>query len=105
VLHGCSSVPPDQVANLFSDGICKVNLWTALERDSSAKLLPEMARQAGLVAGGDCARRLQADGLLGPRAEVGGPAVLSHCTTAYRQQIVFESMRQTALNYLTQWYR
>ena len=38
VLHGCSSVTHDQIKNLFADGVCKVNIWTALERDSSPAL-------------------------------------------------------------------
>lgn len=35
VLHGTSSVPNDQVRKLYNDGVCKVNVWTALERDAT----------------------------------------------------------------------
>jgi fructose-bisphosphate aldolase class II len=84
VLHGASSVPPDQLASLYGDGICKVNLWTALERDSSALLLAEMARDAKLIAGKD--RRL------------------SHFTTLYRQEIVYNKMKSMVAEYLDMWY-
>ena len=39
VLHGCSSVTSDQIGDLFEDGICKVNIWTALERESAPPLI------------------------------------------------------------------
>ena len=39
VLHGTSSVSNEQVRKLFEDGVCKVNIWTALERDASPELL------------------------------------------------------------------
>jgi len=42
VLHGASSVGTDQITKLFDDGVCKVNIWTILERDSSTELFEQM---------------------------------------------------------------
>ena len=84
VLHGASSVPVERLASLFDDGICKVNLWTALERDSSAVLLDEMTANADKIAG--------------PSRS------LSHFTTHYRQGIVFEKMKAMVSEYLDMWY-
>jgi fructose-bisphosphate aldolase class II len=84
VLHGASSVPPERLASLFDDGICKVNLWTALERDASAVLLAEMAANAKKIAGKDRS--------------------ISHFTTLYRQDIVFQKMKSMVYAYLTMWY-
>ncbi len=105
VLHGCSSVPVDQVANLFSDGVSKVNIWTALERDSSPALLEQMVTHASKVAGPEVARRLASGGLLGPKAEVESRADLAWYTTCSRQQIVFEQMKRIVRTFLETWYR
>ena len=85
VLHGASSVPEAQLASLFDDGVCKVNLWTALERDSAAVLLDKMTRNADRIAG--------------PERD------LRYFTTLYRQDIVFDKMRAMVGGYLLMWYR
>jgi fructose/tagatose bisphosphate aldolase len=103
-LHGASSVAPSGLEHLFADGVAKVNLWTALERDSSAELLGELVAHAGAVAGPVVAARLRAEGLLGPRADLAGPASLERCTTAYRQQLVFRTMKRAILAHLRRWY-
>jgi fructose/tagatose bisphosphate aldolase len=100
VLHGASSLPPDAIRDLFADGVRKVNIWTALERDSSPVLLREMVTHAAKVAGRDEARRLCDEGLLGPSADTHSPASISHFTTRYRQQIIFERMKRIAIRYL-----
>lgn len=105
VLHGTSSVTAEQVRNLFQDGICKVNLWTALERDSAPALLEDMLVHASKIAGSDKARQWREAGLLGERAELNGRPALSHYTTTYRQQIVFEQMKRIVGEYLELWYR
>jgi fructose/tagatose bisphosphate aldolase len=105
VLHGASSVGAEQVAGLFADGVVKCNLWTALERDTSPALLSELVRRSGRAAGTATARRLQAEGLLGPASAVDEAAALAHCTTAARQEIVFTGMKAIATRYLEQWYR
>ena len=45
VLHGTSSVGEDQIGNLYSDGIAKVNIWTTLERDTTPVLFENMIRK------------------------------------------------------------
>jgi fructose/tagatose bisphosphate aldolase len=94
VLHGASSLSPEEWKFLAQDGIAKVNLWTALERDSSPVLLRKMLEAAGAVAGAVEAEKLHAEGLLGPNAGVKQNADIGRFTTAWRQQVVFEHMRQ-----------
>lgn len=105
VLHGCSSVTADQIRDLFSDGICKVNIWTALERESSPPLLEAMVESAAKVAGSARAKEWAEAGLLGPNADLTSRPALSHYTTAYRQQIVFEAMKNVVSEYLGLWFR
>ena len=105
VLHGCSSVPIDQVANLFVDGVAKVNIWTALERDSSPALLEAMVAHAAKVSGPDVARRLVAEGLLGSNADSDSRADLDWYTTCSRQRIVFGQMKRIAGRFFDTWYR
>ncbi|MDQ8196130.1 class II fructose-bisphosphate aldolase [Coraliomargarita sp. SDUM461004] len=104
VLHGASSVAPDSLGNLASDGICKVNLWTALERDSSRVLMHEMLRNASRICGSTTAADWVENGLLGPAAEVDAPLALSHFTTEWRQGLVFETMKQQIAKFLRIWY-
>jgi len=105
VLHGTSSVANDQLPHLFADGIAKVNLWTALERDSSAPLLHEMVLHAAKVGGAATASGMAGAGLLGPNADTRSPASITHFTTAWRQQLVFEEMKRSVKGYLEAWYR
>lgn len=104
VLHGASSVDLDQVRGLFADGVVKCNIWTALERDSSPALLEALTRNAGKAAGTPTAKRLYEQGLLGPACDREARAALSHCTTAARQEIIFDGMKTIAGGYLSQWY-
>lgn len=103
VLHGTSSVTSDQVKDLFNDGIAKVNIWTILERDSSPVLFSDMVTNASKVAGAQTVSKLQTQGLLGDKCEISN-ASLSHYTTTYRQQIVFEKMKEIVKSYLKLWY-
>lgn len=105
VLHGCSSVPIDQVENLFTDGVAKVNIWTALERDSSPALLEAMVKHAAKVSGPEVARRLVTEGMLGPNADADSRADLGWYTTCSRQRIVFEEMKRIAGQFFQTWYR
>jgi len=104
VLHGSSSVPPDHLRSLYADGVCKVNVWTTLERDSSPRLLSEMVRHAAQVAGPRAAQELAACGLLGPQADLSSRADMAYFATCYRQDIVFSSMKQIVARYLDLWY-
>lgn len=105
VLHGASSVPSDQIAHLIDDGICKVNLWTALERDSSPALLQAMVENAAKVAGKEKVVELKNAALLGSKCNADAQASLEYFTTAYRQHIVFNEMKQIVHAYLRLWYQ
>lgn len=105
VLHGTSSVPNEQVAHLYQDGICKVNIWTCLERDSVPVLLEEMVKNAVAVGGSETVGMLQQENFLTSNFDLSKPALLSHFTTVYRQEIIFREMKKTVRNYLEMWYR
>ncbi len=83
-LHGTSSVPVESLDTLFNDGIRRVNIWTALERDSSAVLFPHMVRNASLVAGKEVTDRLIGEGILCIKLKSGTGASIDFCTTTYR---------------------
>ena len=104
VLHGTSSVSNDQVTRLYRDGICKVNVWTALERDATPFLFDDMVRHAREVANKATVERLVADGLLTEKANVEQPVNIAHFTTVYRQTIIFEQMKKAVRDYLDMWY-
>ncbi len=105
VLHGCSSVSADQITKLFDDGVCKVNIWTAIERDSVPALLEEMARNAAKIAGPATARRLYDEGLLGKSADIASKASLQYFPTCYRQNIMFDGMKKVVAGFLGLWYK
>jgi len=105
VLHGASSVPADQIAGLADDGVCKVNLWTALERDASPHLLRELASHADQAAGSQVVAELKAAGLLGPACREDRGLSIDCFTTVYRQTIIFQAMRRIVGGYLEQWVR
>ena len=104
VLHGTSSVPNDQVSQLYKDGVCKVNVWTALERDATPFLFDDMVRHAREVANKTTVDKLVADGLLTEKANTDQPVNIAHFTTVYRQTIVFEQMKKAVREYLDLWY-
>ena len=105
MLHGTSSVSNDQLKRLYADGVCKVNIWTALERDASPELFEQMVRNACRVADGDTVRRLIDDGLLTEKADDGGPVNIGYFTALYRQTLVFEHMKGAVREYLDMWYK
>lgn len=104
VLHGASSVPVPQLATLFADGVCKVNIWTTLERDTSPMLLRAMVEHADAV-GGRTAVQLASEGLLGPNAPVTGRADIAYFTSAWRNHVVLAGMQQIVASYLDLWYK
>lgn len=104
VLHGTSSVSNDQVRNLFTDGIAKVNIWTILERNSAPVLFEDMVKNSAKVAGMEKTEQLIEAELLGSRVERASKASLSHYTTVYRQDIIFGEMKKIVLDYLNLWY-
>lgn len=104
VLHGTSSVSNDQVKNLFKDGIAKVNIWTTLERDSVTSLFSDMLINASKVIGKSNTKDLISKGLLGEKVDAESNASLSHYTNVYRQDIIFNKMKDIVLAYLHLWY-
>lgn len=104
VLHGASSVPVPQLEGLYADGVCKANIWTALERDSSPQLLRAMVEHAGAVAG-PVAAELVEEGLLGPKAPARSQPDIAYFTTAWRQEVVLSRMQRIIADYLDLWYR
>ena len=103
-LHGTSSVSNDQIKKLFADGICKVNIWTALERDSSPALTEFMVKNAALCGGEKTEKKLIDAGFLAEAGQTGNRASLQYFTTTARQQIVFEEMKRIVRGYLDLWY-
>lgn len=105
VLHGASSVPGDQIARLIDDGVVKVNLWTALERDSSPALFKDLATHAAKVGGPALACELKAAGILGPASDTASKSSIDFFTTEHRQGIVYREMAKIVAGYLELWYR
>ena len=104
VLHGCSSVSQRQLQTLFLDGICKVNIWTILERDSSPVLFENMVKNAAKAAGTHSAAQLAEYGYLGTAADITSQANLGYFTTVYRQDIIFNEMKKIVDSYLKLFY-
>ncbi len=104
-LHGTSSVTRDNLRELFHDGIRKVNIWTALERDTTPVLFRDMLENAAKVAGPQNATAWWEEGLLGDKADRTSSLSLGHFTTTYRQAIIFEEMKKVVRTYLEMWYR
>ena len=104
VLHGTSSVSNEQVKELFSDGICKVNIWTALERDATPILFEDMIKNASKVAGNATVEKLIKEGYLTEKCKTGDKQSIANFTTVYRQDIIFDEMNKMVREYLNMWY-
>jgi len=104
VLHGTSSVGPEQVCNLFSDGVAKVNIWTMLERDSSPELFVDMVRNSAKIIGLEKTNEMIETDLLGANVDKTNKPNISHYTTTYRQEIIFDKMKEIVKYYLKLWY-
>jgi len=104
VLHGTSSVTNEQVRSLFSDGVCKVNIWTALERDSSPLLFESMVKNACKAAGSDMINKLIAEGYLTEKCRTTDKINLRYFTAMYRQDIIYNTMKIMVSDYLNLWY-
>lgn len=103
-LHGTSSVSNDQIAKLFDDGICKVNIWTALERDAAPALTEWTVKNAAKCGGPKTEQKLIEEGYLTESSMIGDRASLQHFTTTARQKIIFNEMKRIARGYLNLWY-
>jgi len=104
-LHGTSSVSNDQIGKLFEDGICKVNIWTALERDASPALTEWIVKNAAKVGGPKTEQKLIDEGYLTESSKTGNKSSLQHFTTVARQEIIFEEMKKITRGYLDLWYQ
>ncbi len=104
VLHGTSSVPNEQVRRLFADGVCKVNIWTALERDASPELFAFLVRNASKAAGPGMVEKLCQEGYLTEKCATGEKEALTAFTTTARQDIIFQVMKRMVREYLDMWY-
>ena len=104
VLHGTSSVKNEQVKGLFSDGVCKVNIWTALERDSSKPLLYDMVVNASTVGGTEVVDKLIEEGYLTEKCRTGEKININYFTMRYRQEIIYKEMKKMVTDYLSMWY-
>ena len=104
VLHGTSSVTNDQVKTLYNDGVCKVNIWTAMERDSSPVLFYEMVKNAEKVAGEKTVKKLIDEGYLTDKCLTGEKINIQFFTEKYRNSITFNKMKEMVKDYLELWY-
>lgn len=105
VLHGASSVSTDQITNLFADGVCKVNIWTILERDSASPLFEEMIRNASKIIGSQKIKELQEKGLLGNKVDSAGNKSIHFYTQLFRQEILFEEIKKIVNDFLSICYK
>jgi len=103
-LHGTSSVSVSRLTHLFDDGIRKVNIWTALERDSSAVLFKKMIENTARIIGQSETKTLIENNFLGRNIDFNHNASVDFYTTAYRQDIVFTAMKEIVAEYLSIWY-
>ncbi len=103
-MHGTSSIPKQQIAHLFDDGIRKANIWTALERDSSPALFQEMLENAAKIVGPEKTKELIIKELLGNKADCSSAPSVNYYTTTYRQEIVFQRMKDIITGYLSTCY-
>jgi fructose-bisphosphate aldolase class II len=103
-LHGASSVAEEQISHFFEDGICKVNIWTALERDSSPVLFQKMIENAAKIIKPEKAKEMQESGLLGKNADVKSEHSIKFYTSKYRSEIIYLQMQKIVKNYLNLLY-
>lgn len=104
VLHGTSSVSNEQVKKLFEDGVCKVNIWTALERDASPELLEFLVTNASKAGGPRMVEKLCQKGYLTEKCATLEKESLTAFTTVARQDIIFQVMKRMVQEYLDMWY-
>lgn len=104
-LHGTSSVSNDQIVKLFDDGICKVNIWTALERDASPALTEWIVKNAAKCGGPKMEQKLIDEGYLTASVKTGDKSSLQYFTTTARQEIIFTEMKKIVRGYLDLWYK
>ncbi len=105
VLHGASSVSNNQILKLADDGVCKVNIWTALERDSTPFLLEYLVKNASMAAGIESTEKLIEEGFLTQKCLNGKKASINYFTQTAYMSSVYENMIKIVRAYLDMWYR
>jgi fructose-bisphosphate aldolase class II len=103
-LHGTSSVAPDKLFSLFQQGIRKVNVWTVLERTATEVLFRKMLKNASKIAGTKIVKDLIRSEILGGKVNADNGLSVHYFTTAYRQEIVYQSIINTVTGFLRKWY-
>jgi fructose/tagatose bisphosphate aldolase len=104
-LHGTSSVAPGKLTSLFEQGIRKVNVWTVLERTASEVLFQDMLKNASKVVGTKIVKDLIRSKIWGGNVNRDSAPSINYFTTAYRQEIVYQSMKKTVTGFLRKWYK
>jgi len=104
-LHGTSSVPHEKLTELFDDGICKVNIWTTLERDSTPALINNILDNVSKMVDRDKVSDWINTQLLGESIDQNSTLSVDYFTTTYRQNIIFSRMKEIVHSYLTLWYQ
>lgn len=88
VLHGTSSLTEEDLPKLADDGVCKVNIWAALETEAAQKMTEGHIRNIGKILSKEQIQALFEDGWLGEKAvehsRENGPA-LEHMTEVHRR--------------------
>jgi len=104
-LHGTSSVSKDKLTGLFDDGICKVNIWTTLERDSTPALIKNILDNVSKMVDQEKVHDWVNTQLLGELIDQNSTPSVDYFTTTYRQDIIFNRMKEIVLSYLHLWYK
>ena len=104
-LHGTSSVAPDKLSTLFEQGIRKVNVWTVLERAATEVLFQEMLKNAPKLVGTGLVNDLINKEILGKNINPDSASSIDYFTTTYRQEVVYQSMKNTVTGFLRTWYQ
>jgi fructose-bisphosphate aldolase, class II len=99
-LHGASSLAEEQMSHFYNDGICKVNIWTILERDSAPALFRMMVKNAAKIIGQEEAKKMLKEGFLGKNADINGRRSIKFFATSFRGEVIYNKMKDIVQNYL-----
>jgi len=75
-----------------------------LERDSCPELFVDMVSNAAKLVGPGKTADMIVEGILGENVDKTSKPNISHYTTTYRQQIIFNKMKEIVKYYLKLWY-
>ena len=104
-LHGTSSISMEKLSGLFDDGICKVNIWTTLERDTTPALINNILENISKMVDREKVNDWINTHLLGEMIDQSSTTSLDYFTTTYRQDIIFNRMKEIVHSYLNLWYK